>query len=346
MKRIISAVAFSLAASFANVSAAPVGLADNAPDRYIVVKGDTLWAISGKFLKEPWRWPEIWRMNKEQIKNPHRIYPGDVVVLDYDANGDPMLRLLKNVNNEDVRLAPRAYSESINQAIPPIPPNVIEPFISQPLIVEENELADVARIVATKQDRVFMGNGDTAYVQNADPQQKKWQVYRRGKSLKDPDDPKKILGYEAFYLGTATQVRVGEPATFEITMAKQEMGVGDRLIPAVRPPLVDYIPHKPEIEIDGKVIGMYGGVTSGGRNSIISISRGSQEGVEVGHVLKIERNRVVKSYDEDKDKKFLVAIPAEKIGVVFVFRTFDHISYGLIMNSDGTVEVNDFVRTP
>jgi len=338
MIRIISALILAAAAALANAADQPVKLTDTAPQQHIVVPGDTLWDISAKFLKEPWRWPEIWRMNKAQIKNPHLIYPGDVIVLESDANGRPYLRLQSKVR-------PQIYAEQLVTAIPPIPPNVIEPFISTPLIVEQGGLDSAARIVATQQDRVFLGKGDIAYVANADPAQKEWQVYRNGQALHDPENSKLILGYEAFHLGTATQTKPGDPAIFEVVTAKQEIGRGDRLVPAVRPALIDYVPHKPEGAIDGRIISVYGGVGSGGRLSIISLSRGSQDGVEIGHVLALERNRTVVQRDEN-DQKFDVVIPAQRFGLAFVFRTFERISYALVVQSDGTVEVNDFVRTP
>ena len=339
MIRIISALILAVAAALCTATEQPIQLADNPPQRHIVVPGDTLWGISSRFLKEPWRWPEIWRMNREQVKNPNRIFPGDVIVLDVDPNGKPLLRV------QDSKLKPTIYSEQIKLAIPPIPPNVIEPFISAPLIVEAGELNTAARITATQQDRVYLGNGDTAYVENADPSTELWQVYRNGKALKDPANPEIILGYEAFFLGTAKQIRVGQPATFEILSAKQEIGRGDRLIPAKRPVLSHYIPHKPETKIDGRIISIYGGVGSAGRGSVVSLTRGAKDGIEIGHVLALERNRTVVERDEN-DNKVRVVIPPERVGLAFIFRTFDYISYALVVQSEGTVEVNDFVTTP
>ncbi|WP_301100863.1 LysM domain-containing protein [Propionivibrio sp.] len=346
MIRIISALILAVAATLCSAAETPLQLADSAPERHIVVPGDTLWEISAQFLKEPWHWPEIWRMNREQIKNPNLIYPGDIIVLDRDASGNPLLRV------QNSKLRPRIYSEQISQAIPPIPPNVIEPFISAPLVIEVNGLESAARIVATQQDRVFLGNGDLAYVENADPSKALWQIYRRGKPMLDPaypdqnpSDPKQVLGYEAFYLGTAKQTKPGNPAIFEILTAKQEIGRGDRLIPAARPVMVSYIPHKPDALIDGRIISVYGGVGAAGRGSIVSINRGAKDGLEIGHVLALERNRTIVERDET-DRKTNVQIPPERTGLVFVFRTFERISYALIVQSEGAVEVNDFVRTP
>jgi LysM domain len=339
MIRIISALILTVAAALCGAATPPIQLSDSAPNQHVVVPGDTLWDISAQFLKEPWRWPEIWRMNREQIKNPHWIYPGDIIILDRDANGNPLLR------KQSGKLQPQVYSEQVDQAIPAIPPNVIEPFISAPLVIEVGELDKAARIVATQQDRVFLGRGDRAYVDNADPSQLKWQVYRNGKPLLDPEDSKKILGYEAFYLGSATQIKPGQPATFELISTTQEVGRGDRLLPAVRPPMVAYVPHKPDTAIDGRLISIYGGVGVAGRGSIVSINRGAGDGLEIGHVLALERNRTVVGRDES-DNKVNIPIPAERVGFVFVFRTFEFISYALVVQADGPVEANDFVRTP
>jgi hypothetical protein len=338
MIRIISALILALAASLGNAAGQPLEITDNAPGRHIVLPGDTLWGIAGKFLKEPWRWPEIWRMNREQVKNPHRIFPGDVIVLDRDADGNPRLSL------QDVKLQPQIYSEKITQAIPSIPPNIINPFLSAPLIVETEGLNNAALIVATQQDRVFLASGDAAYVANADPAQQDWQVHRKGKPMLDPET-RETLGYEAFYLGTARQIEPGDPAIFEITSAKEEIGRGDRLIPAIPPPLLNYTPHKPEQKIEGRIVSVYGGVSEAGKFSIVSLNQGTRNGIEIGHVLALARNRVVIQRNEN-DEKEIVKVPDERFGLIFVFRTFDRLSYALVMQSEGPLKINDFVRTP
>ena len=338
MIRIISAFILAMVSTLCFAAGQPLQLAASAPNRYVVVPGDTLWGISGTFLKEPWRWPEIWRMNRQEIRNPHLIYPGDVILLDRDAQGNPRLRL------QSARLSPQIHAETNEQAIPAIPPNVIRPFLSDPLIVEANALDSAARIVATQVDRVYIGPRDVAYVVNADPTPRDWQIYRNGQPLRDPETDA-ILGYEAFYLGTARQLEAGNPATFEVLTVKQEVGLGDRLLPAVPPPLIAYVPHKPDFAVDGRVISVYGGVDAAGRGSIISINRGAADGIEIGHVLALERNRVIHKRDE-LDAKSVVDIPPSRVGLLFVFRIFDRISYGIVVQSEGTVDINDFVRTP
>jgi hypothetical protein len=352
MIRFFSALAIFGAFSLASANAADPSpkLADAVPNQYIVVRGDTLWDISARFLSEPWRWPEIWRMNQERIKNPHRIYPGDVIFLERDAEGRPFLRLESKQRSQlgeglDPKQRPQIYTESLSEAIPPIPPNEIEPFLATPLFVEENTLQTAPRIVATQEDRVFLGRGDTAYVEGADPAQKKWLVFRKGQTLYDPEDPKRILGYESFHVGSATQVTPGNPAIFRVEEAKQEIGYGDRLVPADRPELVDYVPHAPDQEIKGQIVSVYGGVGSGGKLSIVLINRGSEDGLEIGHVLSIERVRVVEQRDDD-DRKESFVIPATRFGLVFVFRTFEHVSYALAVQADGLIEVKDIIHTP
>ncbi|MBI2308328.1 MAG: LysM peptidoglycan-binding domain-containing protein [Rhodocyclales bacterium] len=343
MTRIISALLLALAASFAHAAEpAPLKIADNAPDRHIVVPGDTLWGISAKFLSEPWRWPEIWRMNQDQIKNPHRIYPGDVIVLDRDANGKPLLRVAGSN-----KLQPKIYSEAVEQTIPSIPPNVIEPFLSEPLIVEDITVNNGARIVAMQEERVFLGPGDTAFVTGASdrPQQETWQVFRPAKPLRDPET-KEVLGHEAFYLGTAKQQQPGEPGVFTIATAKQEIGRGDRLLPANRPQLINYAPHRPEQEVEGRVASVYGGVGTAGRNSVITLNRGSRDGLEVGHVLALHRNRADTFRDDMTERTTTVELPQQRYGLVFVFRTFERVAYALVLNSAGAVNINDVLRKP
>ena len=338
MIRIMSAFILAMLSALCCAAGQEIQLADGPPSRHIVVPGDTLWDLAGKFLKDPWRWPEVWRMNDEEIKNPHRIFPGDVIVLERDAQGSPRLSL------RSTRLVPQIYSTMIREGIPAIPPNVIRPFLSDPLIVEVASLDRAARIIATQQDRVYIGNGDLAYVADADPSRLDWQIYRNGKPLQDPVS-NEILGYEAFYLGTARQIESGKYATFEVLTMKQEIGRGDRLLPTIRPPLVAYVPHKPDFQVNGRVISVYGGVDIAGRGSIVTINRGVRDGIEIGHVLALERNRTVVERDEN-DTKVMIPIPPERIGLLFVFRTFERLSYGLVVQSQSTVDVNDFARTP
>jgi len=339
MVRIISALILAAVAA-CSVAQEKLQLVDNPPDRHIVVPGDTLWGISAKFLKEPWRWPEVWRMNKEQIKNPHRIYPGDIVVLDL-SSGTPRLSIAKSHN----KLQPQVYSQLNPKQLPSIPANVIEPFIARPLIVEETSLDLVPRIMGTQEDRVFVGNGDIAFVTGIpDASIINWSIYRPGKALKDPET-NEIIGYEAFDLGNARLVRPGSPAEVKILMAREEIGRGDRLTPAPKPEMISYVPRAPEKQIEARIVSIYGGLNEAGKLSVISLNRGKKDGLEVGHVLAMHRVRNSDGYD-DQNRRITTPLPVERYGLIFVFRTFDRIAYALVMESSKAVIVGDSLKNP
>lgn len=344
MVRIISALILAVTASCAS-AAEPLKLVDNPPDRHIVVRGDTLWGISGKFLKQPWRWPEIWRMNRDQIKNPHLIYPGDVVLLD-TSDGTPRLRLGKGVGSGGSgKLQPQVYSEAVQQVIPSIPPNVIEPFISKPLVIEPGADTNQPRIVATQEDRMVVGSGDEAFASGIpDASVEKWNVFRPGKPLKDPETGA-IIAHEAFFLGSAQLVKPGEPASMRIVQAKQEIGRGDRLLPAPPPEIISYVPHRPDQEVSARIVSIYGGVSEGGTSSVIALNRGKNNGLEIGHVLALFRNRVSTSVDTD-GRRTTTPIPEERYALAFVFRVFDGIAYALVIDAAKSVIVGDSARNP
>ena len=343
MVRIISALILAVTAVCAS-AADPLQLVDNPPDRHIVVKGDTLWDISGKFLKQPWRWPEIWQMNRDQIKNPHLIYPGDVVLLDM-SSGSPRLRLGKKVGAGTGKLQPTVYSKPIQQVVPSIPPNAIEPFISQPLVIEDGELNTGVKIVAMQEDRMLVGTGDSFYASGIpDASVEKWHVFRKGKPLKDPATGK-ILAYEAFFLGNARLVKPGEPALLRVSLAKEEIARGDRLIPAPEPEIISYVPHRPEQDVSARVLGIYGGLREGGANSVVALNVGKNDGMEIGHVVALYRKRVSLDVD-DSGRRTETPVPDERYGLAFVFRVFNGISYALVVESSKAVIVGDTARNP
>ena len=343
MVRIISALILAVTAVCAS-AADPLQLVDNPPDRHIVVKGDTLWDISGKFLKQPWRWPEIWQMNRDQIKNPHLIYPGDVVLLDM-SSGSPRLRLGKKVGAGTGKLQPTVYSKPIQQVVPSIPPNAIEPFISQPLVIEDGELNTGVKIVAMQEDRMLVGTGDSFYASGIpDASVEKWHVFRKGKPLKDPGTGK-IIAYEAFFLGNARLVKPGEPALLRVSLAKEEIARGDRLIPAPEPELMSDVPHRPEQDVSARVLGIYGGLREGGANSVVALNVGKNDGMEIGHVVALYRKRVSLDVD-DSGRRTSTPVPDERYGLAFVFRVFNGVSYALVVESSKAVIVGDTARNP
>jgi hypothetical protein len=317
----------------------PSDIADGAPDRYVVLPGDTLWGISARFLKEPFRWPEVWRLNRDQVKNPHRIYPGEVIMLE-GRSGEPQLKLGEMGKGKPVVIV----EDTRKEGIPSIPQNVIEPFLSQPLVVDEDGLRTAPRIIATQEDRVYVGSDNRVYVTGVKSADTNWQVYRPAKALVDPDTAE-ILGYEAFYLGSARQTREGEPATFEIATARQEIGRGDRFVVATRPEIVSYVPHAPGAQVAGRLISVYGGLGEGGRYSVVSLSRGLRDGLEIGHVLALYRAGAEVT-ERFEGKKTTYKLPEERYGLVFVFRLFDRVSYALVMDASRPIMVGDAVRTP
>lgn len=323
-----------------------VPVKQDAPDRYVVVKGDTLWGISGKFLKQPWRWPEIWKLNKEEIKNPHWIYPGDVVVLDRTTGS---LRLIKNEKYQGrnfVKLSPQIRVEpDQHEAIPVISPADIGPFLSQPLVVEKDGLENAPQIIANEENRVVIGAGNRAYVEGLKPDgPKQWHIFHPGKALIDPDT-KKVLGYEAVYLGDARVLKFGDPSTIEVIKAVQEILRGDRLVAATNVELANFVPHAPERAVHARIISAYGGVAETGRNSIVALNRGAKDGLDAGAVLALMRAGETATYQAD-DKTRRVTLPEERYGLILVFRTFDHVSYALVMQSTLSVHVGDAAENP
>ncbi|MES2832044.1 MAG: LysM peptidoglycan-binding domain-containing protein [Pseudomonadota bacterium] len=319
----------------------------NAPDQHVVVKGDTLWDISGKFLQHPWCWPQVWGMNRDEIRNPHWIYPGQIVYFDRAA-GRLRLGRPANSGNANVRLSPQVRITALdNEAIQSIPAGVIEPFLSQPLIIEEDTFKTAPRIVATEEGHVFLGTGDRAYVRGNLGDAKDFQVFRPGKPLKDPVTLQ-IIGYEAVYLGDVKLVRTGktpdEADSFTVTTSKEEMGVGDRLMPLPAKPIINYVPHPPVQQIDARIVSVYGGVNQAGQNQVVSINRGADAGLDIGSVLELSRlGAVIK---DTTDEKKPVKLPDEKYGQLFVFRIFKNISYGLVMEVRNPVQIGDIASSP
>lgn len=369
------------AKSAATATAGAPVIKSDAPDRYIVVEGDTLWSIAGRFLQNPWQWPEIWKMNQEQIKNPNRIYPGDVIVLDRSAQ-EARLRLL---SRETVRVTPQIRVEPLAQKpVPTIPPAVIEPFLAKPLIVSATELDSLPRISATQENRVAIGSGATAYASGLTQDRGvNWQVFRRGDPLVDPDT-RELLGYEAVYLGEARVVKFADESTIVITKSAQEIYVGDRLLASAKEvPNFGYVPHAPAKPLRGRIVSSYSSLGEAGPLSIVSLSKGTRDGLEVGHVLAIYRSQSTARYElrtsplygrqglggNDKPRPYygeevtprdaplysrskpvtdaeIAKLPDERYGLVMVFRTFDRASFGVIMQANRQVSVNDIVANP
>ena len=338
MRHIISALFISISSSLALAQGAqPLELADGAPDRHVVVPGDTLWSIAAKFLKNPYRWGELWKLNAEDIKNPQRIYPGQVIALDKSGH-QPHVRLVTVVEKR------REYVERPSKEIPSIPPQDIEPFLSEPRVLNATGLDAAPRVISLENDRVVAGAGDTVFTTEATERPKTWQIFRAGAALVDPDS-KEVLGHEAVFIGTARLTRTGVPSSFLILTSKMEITRDDPLLPAPKQDVMNYVPRAPTKMIKAKVLAMYSGVNFGGPQNVITLNRGKADGLEPGHVLAVDLagSEVINRY---KGEKTNYQIPDSRNGLLFVFRVFDRVSYAMVMNTTHPVVVGDTVRTP
>ena len=349
----IVAAAVALAAmGTLSARAADVELKDQVPSRYTVQKGDTLWGISGKFLKDPWRWPDIWRMNREEIRNPHLIYPGDVVVLD---KPDGQWRL--SLERPATRLSPTVRTTPLDaEAILSIPAGEIEPYLTRPLITGPEGLDAAPQIVAGRDARAIWGEGDLVYVVGLDPKAgDQWHLYRRGRDLMSVDGSE-LLGVEQRYLGSAKVERFAEVSTVRITTTKEEIVAGDRLLPAPRGQLMSYAPHAPTRPGPGQIIATDRDAIEAGRGWVVTLDKGSREGLDVGTVLAIYRvvapipdpRPVIRPPYEPRvfEPERWLNVPDERIGLLFVFRVFDRVSYALVLNTTDPVVVGNVVRNP
>ena len=353
-----AALAAAIVLAAAPSRADELALKDQVTDSYTVQKGDTLWGIAGKFLKDPWRWPEIWRLNREQIKNPHRIYPGDVVVLD-KSDGQWRLTVAPATRvSPTVRITPLDI-----EAIPSVPPGDIEPYLSYPLVTGPGGLQNAAEIIAGRDQRVVRGDGDTVYATGIDPKAGTiWRLYRPGVTYTSPGNPDDILGYEQHFLGTARVERFDTVSTLRILGAREEILIGDLLVPAPPEQILNYAPHPPDLPVNGRIIRLNRDAAEAGRGWTVTIDKGKADGIDVGTVLAIYQ-AVAPIPDPRPSKETdliwrwldptlfyqpdrFVNVPDERLGLLFIFRVFDRISYGLVLNTSDPVESGDLVRKP
>ena len=339
------------------LQASDIKLNPNHPSSYKVVKGDTLWDISGRFLQQPWRWQEVWKKNP-QIKNPDLIYPGDLITLTY-VDGQPVLQVQRNgagsiagqgsrsFSGNDNKLRPEIRSSAVSEAITVIPVETVRPFITKPEVVSATKLDESPYIVALSDKRVIAGAGDKIYVRSIEAgDHNSYLIYHKGEVYTDPES-KEILGYEAKYIANTELVRYGDPATLKIIKARQEVAEGDRLLPVSSASIqFNYFPHAPQKLIEGHIISVMDGVSLIGQYSVIVLDRGIKDGVEVGHVMEINQfgGSVLDKVSAPRDDK--VKLPDERAGILMVFRTFERVSYALVMSAHKTIHVTDTVRTP
>ncbi len=345
-------------------------LVANAPARYTIKRGDTLWAISSLYLKSPWKWPSLWGMNQSEISNPHLIYPGQVLVLTRSGGmaklglangleGLPEQKLLAPPSEAalpDQKLLPRVRSEPLlPSAIPSIQLGMLKHFLSQPLVVDNDIVQNSGYVLTGPENRVFTAKGDTFYARGLAPSADNiYQMYRPGKPLHDPDTGA-LLAYEAFYLGSAQVVRAGDPTQLKIMESKEEVSRSDRLTPNVREPDLYAVPRAPAKAIRARVMSSYNGVEHAGNHMIVTLNKGRNEGLEIGHVLSVWRkgDRVVDLDNAPKGfwaqltgEKTIVQLPDEQYGRLLVFRVFEKVAYALVMEATSPVKLGDSVTEP
>ena len=317
-------------------------LRDDHPQEYVVQRGDTLWDISARFLRSPWRWPDIWYVNP-QIANPHLIYPGDRLELVY-INGQPQLRLSRG--DRTVRLSPGVRATPWDGAIPTIPIDAIAPFLSRPYVLNEGEAEALPYIVDFGDTHILGGAGNPAYVRSLAEAGGKYHVVRPGDAYRDADTDE-VLGYEAAYIGTVEATRPGDPATVFFNSTQQESVIGDRLVlVGDERPWTNFIPQRPASTVEGSIISVVNGVSQIGRLNVVVIDRGAYNGLKPGDVLRIEqRGRTIRDV-VTPDSRDTVTLPDEQAGHLMVFRTFDRVSFGLVMDATRPLHVLDRVRHP
>ena len=345
-------------------------LAPNAPDTYVVKRGDTLWDISRMYLKSPWRWPELWGMNLKALPNPHLIFPGQTLYLD-KSDGYARLRTQPTGGSDTVRLSPRTRTDSLaSLALPTLKTHLIAPFLVEPLVADAATIEQAPRLVATTDQRVLMAAGDRVYARgNPDAplstkpgQPRSFRVFREALPLKDPVTGE-VLGYEARYLGnaelarseTTEEISDGKgnlkqepvPATVDITSTKEEIRAGDRMLPEPPRTFKNYIPHEPQTSVNARVVSIYGStpVAVAGQNQVVAINMGTAQGMEPGHVLTLltQGDRV---RDTTAEGKPTIKLPSEHNGLAMVFLTFERVSYALLLDVRTGVRVGDRLVNP
>lgn len=327
-------------------------LKDQHPTNYVIKDGDTLWDIATRFLRDPWRWPDIWSVNP-QIRNPHLIYPGDEVVLTF-KDGKPQLILKRANTSQDnlrvVKLSPTIRKRQLSKAIPTIPIDAIQQFLSRPSVMSRDELEALPYVLSIRDEHIVAGTGDTIYSRGITPGgATQFSVVREGDEYIDIiDGDEEVVGLEATYIGEARLKKIGDPSTLTIISSNRELLKGDRLMPSVPLNLeYNFSPHAPSKKVEGRIISVVEGVSRIGQFQIVVINKGKEEGMEKGHVMAImETGKLIDDKLNDSDRDDEVRLPTELSGYLLLFRIFDKVSYALIMKANREISLLDIVTNP
>jgi len=423
LRILLGALLAGALAGTATAAEAPAGLTPDHPDRYIVQRGDTLWDIAGRFLDEPWRWPDVWQANP-QIENPHLIYPGDEVVLSY-SDGKPILRVRRRGGRGVTVLSPSVRAVALGPpAIPTIPVDAIQQFLGRPLVVTDAEYAAAPYILSVGREALVARPGERFYARGiADESQTRYSIYRKGQAYIDPASGD-LLGYEAVHVADAVLERPGDPATLIVTGMNREVLAEDRLVPTDEDQIYEaYHPRAPEQAVSGQIISVFDGVSQIGQYNTVVLNVGTRDGLAPGHVFGVfqrgdvvqdplAKDPVMAEYEgrareraerTEQDSAFgfvqgignaveatsdlvgreshrfgvwasagsarfgpdtllgaktnfggrsigpewaQVRLPEERAGTVMVYRSFERLSYALVMEASRAIYVNDAVKNP
>ncbi|WP_217495434.1 LysM peptidoglycan-binding domain-containing protein [Halofilum ochraceum] len=322
------------------------------PVRYTVKRGDTLWDIAAMFLRDPWVWPEIWSVNP-QIENPHLIYPGDIITLAF-RDGEPRLIVERPGMPEGgdgyEKLEPQVRERSLDEAIPSIPADAIRQFLNRPRVVTAEELERAPYIVGNYEGRLISGEGNDVFArgfEGSEPDADRYNVYRPGDPLREPDTGE-ILGYEALYVGKAAVRQGGDPARLHLTESTREILRGDRLMPADRQfARGEYIPRLPDERVDAQIIQLFDAISQVATNQVVVLNHGETDGAEVADVLAVmQSGGTVQDPYASAEGTETVELPPQRVGTLMIFRTFERVSYGLILDATQSIRLNDTATNP
>jgi hypothetical protein len=328
------------------VFADTLALNPNHPETYVVVKGDTLWDISAKFLRDPWLWPEIWYINPD-IENPHLIYPGDTISLVY-RNGKPVLEVQRG--RPTVKLSPTARSTHLKSAISTVPASTIAQFLTQPRILSKEQIDAAGYISLGDEDHIISGTGNTVYVSHLkQDENKNFSIYHIGNVYRNPQDKDDILGYEGIHVADAQMSRGGDPATLLILKSYRESRPGDKVLPSDDSASLNqnFTPHSPPDNVSGEIISILDGMARAGQYQTVVIDLGKKDGMELGHVLAVrQKGKIKRDTQANSFFKPEIQLPDERAGLLMVVNVFDRLSYALVMNAVRDIREGDLITKP